>query len=163
LTHAKSGRKTTYGKMAEAAAKLPVPAKESIKLKDPKDWKIAGKPLKRLDTADKVTGKMEYGIDVKLPGMLNAAIKASPVHGGKLKSYDESKIAKAPGVKKVVKVADNAVAVIADTWWHAKSALDDLPIEWDPGENGKVSSATIAENLKEGLTAEKAFIGNQNG
>ncbi len=163
LTHAKSGRKTTYGKVAEAAAKLPVPAKESIKLKDPKDWKIAGKPLKRLDTADKVTGKMVYGIDVKLPGMLNAAIKASPVHGGKVKSFDAAKAEKMKGVKKVTTIADNAVVVIADTWWHAKTALDEIAIQWDNGDNGKVSSATIAEDLKEGLTAEKAFVGNQNG
>jgi isoquinoline 1-oxidoreductase beta subunit len=161
LTHAKSGRKTTYGKVAEAAAKLEVP--KTVPLKDPKDWKIAGKPLKRLDTADKVTGKMMYGMDVKLPGMLNAAVKASPVHGGKIKSFDAAKVAKMNGVVKVVQVADNAVAVIADTWWHAKSALDDLKIEWDPGEGGKVSSATIADILKEGLTAEKAFVGNQNG
>jgi isoquinoline 1-oxidoreductase subunit beta len=161
LTHAKSSRKTTYGKVAEAAAKLEVP--KNVALKDPKDWKIAGKPLKRLDTAEKVNGKMIYGMDVKLPGMLNAAVKASPVHGGKVKSFDAAKVANMKGVVKVVQVADNAVAVIADTWWHAKSALDDLKIEWDPGEGGKVSSATIADILKEGLTAEKAFIGNQNG
>ena len=161
LMHTKSGRKTTYGKVAEAAAKLEVP--KDVKLKDPKDWKIAGKPLKRLDTADKLTGKMIYGIDVKLPGMLNAAVKASPVHGGKIKSFDAAKIEGRKGVKKVVQVADNAVAVIADTWWHAKTALDDLPIQWDAGESGKVSSATIAEKLKEGLTAEKAFVGNKNG
>jgi isoquinoline 1-oxidoreductase beta subunit len=161
LTHAKSGRKTTYGKVAEAAAKLEVP--KNVALKDPKDWKIAGKPLKRLDTAEKVNGKMIYGMDVKLPGMLNAAVKASPVHGGKVKSFDAAKVANMKGVKKVVQVGDNAVAVIADTWWHAKTALDDLPIQWDPGEGGKVSSATIADVLKEGLTAEKAFVGNQNG
>ncbi len=93
-------RTTTYGKVAEAAAKIEPPA--DVKLKDPKDWKIAGKGLKRLDTADKTTGKMIYGIDVKLPGMLNAAIKACPVFGGKLKSYDEAKVAGMKGVKKVV-------------------------------------------------------------
>ena len=124
--------------MAEAAAKLEPPA--DVKLKDPKDWKIAGKPLKRLDTADKITGKMIYGIDVKLPGMLNAAIKACPVFGGKLKSFDEAKIAGMKGVKKVVQVGDTAVAVVADTWWHAKTALDALPIVWDEGDNAKVSS-----------------------
>src|SRR6266404_1572578 len=84
ITHEPSGRTTTYGKVADAAAKLDPP--KAIKLKDPKDWKIAGKPLKRLDTADKTTGKMMYGMDVKLPGMLNAAIKDCPVFGGKLKS-----------------------------------------------------------------------------
>src|SRR6476661_11091376 len=100
VTHNPSGRKLSYGKLAEAAAKLPVPEKPA--LKDPKDWKIAGKPLARLDTADKVVGKMEYGIDVKLPGMLNASIKQCPVFGGKVKSYDSAKIEKMPGVKKVV-------------------------------------------------------------
>src|SRR3954452_4870769 len=160
ITHS-SGKKTTYGKMAEAAAKLEVP--KDVKLKDPKDWKIAGKPLKRLDTADKVVGKMEYGIDVKLPGMLNASIKACPVFGGKVKSFDTAKVDKMPGVKKVVQVADNAVAVVADTFWHAKTALDALPIQWDTVGNEKVSSATIAKFLEEGLTAEQAFVGNKNG
>ena len=143
VTHT-SGKKTTYGKLAEAAAKLEVP--KEVKLKDPKDWKIAGKPLKRLDTADKVVGKMEYGIDVKLPGMLNASIKACPVFGGKVKSFDAAKAEKMPGVKKVVQVADNAVAVVADTFWHAKTALEALPIVWDTSGN-EGSSATIAEFL----------------
>jgi isoquinoline 1-oxidoreductase beta subunit len=161
ITHSPSGRKTTFGKVAEAAAKLEPPTE--IKLKDPKDWKIAGKPLKRLDTADKITGKMMYGIDVKLPGMLNAAIKDCPVFGGKVKSFDPAKVAGMKGVKKVVQVGDTAVAVVADTWWQAKTALDALPIVWDEGPNAKVSSATIAEALKTGLDAEQAFIGNQNG
>ncbi len=162
ITHTPSGKKTTYGKVVEAAAKLEPPA--DVKLKDPKDWKIAGKGLKRLDTEDKTTGKMMYGIDVKLPGMLNAAIKDCPVFGGKLKSFDEAKIANMKGVKKVVRVGDTAVAVVADTWWHAKSALDALPIVWDEGENNKVSSASIAKWLAEGLdNAQPAFVGNQNG
>jgi isoquinoline 1-oxidoreductase beta subunit len=160
ITHT-SGKKTTYGKVAEAAAKLEVP--KDVKLKDPKDWKIAGKPLKRLDTADKVVGKMEYGIDVKLPGMLNASIKACPVFGGKVKSFDAAKAEKMPGVKKVVKVDENAVAVVADTFWHAKTALEAVSIEWDTVGNEKVSSATIAKFLEEGLTAEQAFVGNKNG
>jgi isoquinoline 1-oxidoreductase beta subunit len=160
ITHKGSGRTTTYGKVAEAAAKLqPV----DVPLKDPKDWKIAGKGLKRLDTVEKTTGKAQYGVDVKLPGMLNAAIKDCPVTGGKIKSYDEAKIAKMPGVKKVVAVDGTAVAVIADTWWQAKTALDALPITWDEGENAKVSSETIATWLKEGLDATEAFVGNQNG
>src|SRR5207302_9560915 len=99
ITHKPSGRPTTYGTAAEAAAKLEPP--KEIKLKDPKDWKIAGKPLKRLDTPDKVTGKTVYGIDVKLPGMLSAAIKDCPVQGGKIKSFDDAKVANMPGVKKV--------------------------------------------------------------
>jgi isoquinoline 1-oxidoreductase beta subunit len=164
ITHAASGKTTTYGKVVEAAAKLTPPADADIKLKDPKDWKIAGKGLKRLDTVDKTTGKMIYGIDVKLPGMLNAAVKACPVFGGKLKSYDEAKVMGMKGVKKVVKVDDSAVAVVADTWWHAKSALDALPIVWDEGDNAKVSSESIAKWLAEGLdNAQPAYVGNTNG
>ncbi len=162
ITHASSGRSTSYGKVAEAASKLEPPA--DVKLKDPKDWTIAGKPLKRLDTVDKTTGKMTYGIDLKLPGMVCAAIKDCPVFGGKLKSFDEAKVSGMKGVKKVVRVGDSAVAVVADTWWHAKTALDALPIVWDEGDNAKVTSATIAKWLEEGLdSAQPAFVGNQNG
>ena len=143
ITHKPSGRTTTYGKVAEAAAKLEPP--KDVKLKDPKDWKIAGKPLKRLDTADKLTGKQQYSIDFKLPGMLCAAVKECPVFGGKVKSFDAAKITSMPGVKKVVQIGDAAVAVVADTWWQAKTALAALPIEWDEGPNAKVSSASIAE------------------
>jgi isoquinoline 1-oxidoreductase subunit beta len=161
ITHTPSGKTTTYGKVVEAAAKLTPPA--DVKLKDPKDWKLVGKGLKRLDTPDKVTGTTVYGIDVKLPGMLNAAISDCPVTGGKLKSFDEAKIAGMKGVKKVVMVGDTAVAVVADTWWHAKTALDALPIVWDEGENAKVSSATIAQWLAEGLDSGPAYVGNKNG
>ncbi|MGL9619929.1 molybdopterin-dependent oxidoreductase [Bradyrhizobium sp. U531] len=162
ITHKPSGRTTTYGKVAEAAAKLTPPAE--IKLKDPKDWKLIGKGVKRLDTVDKTTGAMIYGADVKLPDMLNAAIKDCPVFGGKLKSYDEAKIAGMKGVQKVVKVGDTAVAVVADTWWHAKTALEALPIVWDEGENAKVSSESIAKWLAEGLDdSQPAYVGNKNG
>jgi isoquinoline 1-oxidoreductase beta subunit len=163
ITHAASSRSTSYGKVAAAAAKLQAPDAKTVKLKDPKDWKIAGKPMKRLDTADKLNGSKVYAIDVNLPGMLCAAIKDCPVYGGKLKSYDESKIAGRPGVKKVVKVGNTAVAVVADTWWRAKSALDALPIEWDEGEGAKASSATIAAHLKEGLSATATNGDRKNG
>jgi isoquinoline 1-oxidoreductase beta subunit len=163
ITHAASKRSIRYGKIAAAAAKLTPPDPKTIKLKDPKDWKIAGKPLKRLDTADKLNGSKVYAIDLKLPGMLNAAIKDCPVFGGKLKSYDESKIAGMPGVKKVVKVKDTAVAVVADTWWRARKALEALPIVWDEGPNASRSSATIADLLKEGLTATATNGARQNG
>jgi isoquinoline 1-oxidoreductase beta subunit len=162
ITHTATGRTVSYGKVAEAAAKLEPPT--DVRLKDPRDWKIVGKSVKRLDTADKTTGKMIYGIDVKLPGMLSATIKACPVFGGKLKSFDEAKIVGMKGVRKVVRIGDNAVAVVADTWWHAKTALDALPIVWDEGDNAKVSSASIAKWLEEGLDrAQPAFVGNANG
>ena len=96
-------------------------------LKDPKDWKIAGKPLKRLDTAPKLTGEQVYSLDLKLPGMLCAAIKDCPVFGGKLTSFDAAKVQGMTGVKQVVKVGDSAVAVVAERWWQAKTALDALP------------------------------------
>ncbi|HYU67845.1 MAG TPA: molybdopterin cofactor-binding domain-containing protein [Burkholderiales bacterium] len=163
ITHAVSGRKTSYGRVAAAAAKLTPPDAKSIKLKDPKDWKIAGRPIKRLDTAMKLNGSLVYSIDLKLPGMLHAAVKASPVHGGKLVSYDDAKISTMPGVRRVVKVHDNAVAVVADTWWRAKTALEALPIVWNEREGAAQSSATIAERLKEGLTADDAFADTKIG
>jgi isoquinoline 1-oxidoreductase beta subunit len=163
ITHRPSGRTVTYGRVAEAAAKLPAPDPKSIKLKDPKSWKVAGQSVKRLDTVDKLTGKQVYGFDLKLPGMLNAAIRDCPVFGGKLKSFNAAKVAKMKGVKKVVRVGDSAVAVVADTWWHAKTALDALPVVWDEGPHAKVSSADIATMLKAGLDAEQAFVGNQAG
>ncbi|MXQ14528.1 xanthine dehydrogenase family protein molybdopterin-binding subunit [Microvirga makkahensis] len=161
VTHGPTGRTTTYGKVADAASKLEPP--KDVQLKDPKDWTIAGKPVKRLDTAEKLNGSQIYSIDVQRPGMLNAAIKACPVFGGKLKSFDAAQVEGMPGVRKVVSVGDNAVAVVADTWWRAKTALDALPIEWDEGPNARLSSESIAEMLKEGLTAEQTFVGNQAG
>ena len=163
ITHASSGRKTTYGKVAAAAAKLTPPDPKSIALKNPKDWKIAGRPMKRLDTADKLNGTQVYAIDVKLPGMLHAAIKASPVFGGKLASYDEAKISGRPGVRGVVKVNDSTVAVVADTWWRAKSALEALPIVWDEGPDASQSSARIATHLEEGLAAKDAYAFRNEG
>ena len=163
ITHTASGRRTTYGKVAEAAAKLPAPDPKSITLKNPRDWKIAGKPVKRLDTADKLDGSKVYAIDLKLPGMLHAAIKACPVFGGKLVSYEEAKVSGRPGVRRVVKVNDATVAVVADTWWRAKSALDALPIVWDEGAGASQSSATIAEHLKEGLAAKEAYAFRNEG
>jgi isoquinoline 1-oxidoreductase subunit beta len=161
ITHKPSGRTTTYGKVAEAAAKLPPPA--DVPLKDPKEWKLIGKSVKRLDTIQKVTGAQVYGFDLKMPGMLNAAIKECPVFGGRVKSFGAAKALGMPGVKHVVLVGDSAVAVVADTWWEAKTALDALPITWDEGPNASVSSATIADTLKAGLDADQAFVRTQIG
>jgi isoquinoline 1-oxidoreductase beta subunit len=161
ITHTPSGRTTTFGKVAGAAGKLSPPTE--VTLKDPKTWKLAGQPVKRLDTSPKLDGSQVFGMDVKLPGMLNAAIKDCPVFGGKIRSFNAAAIAGRPGVKKVVPVGESAVAVIADTWWHAKTALEALPIEWDEGPNAKVSSASIAAFLKEGLDAPQAIVGNESG
>ncbi len=163
IRHKGSNRTTSYGKVAAAAAKLTAPDPKGVSLKNPKQWKIAGKPLKRLDTADKLTGAKVYAIDLKLPGMLNAAVKACPVFGGKLVSFDEAKIKTMRGVRGAFRVSDDTVAVVADTWWRAKTALDALPIVWDEGENAKVSSASIAEHLKSGLTSDDAFADTNFG
>lgn len=163
ITHQATKRSTSYGKVAAAASKLTAPDHKSLTLKNPKTWKVAGKPLKRLDTADKLTGKQVYAIDLRLPGMLHAAIKACPVFGGKLVSFDESKIKDMRGVRGVVRVNDSTVAVVADMWWRAKTALDALPIVWDEGGNAKVSSASIAAHLKTGLTSDDAFADTNFG
>ena len=163
VTHAATGRSVSYGKVAAAAGKLASPDLTKVALKDPKDWKLAGKRLARLDTVDKTTGKQVFGMDLQMPGMLNAAIKQSPVFGGKLKSFNAAAIAGKPGVKKVVRVGDNAVAVVADTWWRAKTALEALPIEWDNGEHTKQSSAEFAKVMRAALDAPEAAMGNQNG
>lgn len=161
ITHTPSSRSVSFGSVAIAAGKLTPPT--TVVLKDPKDWHLAGKRLARLDSVDKTTGKQIYGMDLMLPGMLNAAIKDCPVFGGKLKSFDAAAIEKRPGVKKVVRVGDSAVAVIADTWWHAQAALEALPIVWDEGANAQLSSASFAAILEAALDAPQAAVGNQNG
>ena len=163
IAHAASKRSTSFGKVASAAAKLTPPDPKSITLKDPKAWKVAGKPMKRLDTWDKLNGSKIYSIDLQLPGMLHAAIKDCPVFGGKVVSFDDRKIMQMRGVKGVVKVDNTTVAVVADTWWRAKTALDALPVVWDEGPHANESSVTIAARLKEGLTASDAFADTDVG
>jgi isoquinoline 1-oxidoreductase beta subunit len=162
ITHTPSGKKTTYGKVSVAASQLEVP--KDAPLKDPKEWTLIGKSVNRIDgVSDKVTGRQVYAIDLKMPGMLVANIKESPVFGGKVKSYDATKAQSMKGVKKVVQVGDSAVAVVADTFWQAKTALDQVNIVWDNGANANVSSATIKKMLEEGLNADDAFVHNSNG
>src|SRR5215471_17716241 len=147
VTHKPSGRSLRYGEIAEAAARLPAPSEP--KLKDPKEWTLCGTPQKRLDTTDKVTGKPLFGIDVRVPNMLYAAIVQCPVFGGTVKSHDENKIRGRTGVRQVVALP-GAVAVVADNWWQAKQAVDTLPVTWDAGQKGTVSSSSIAELLRGG-------------
>ena len=161
IRHANSGKTTTYGAVAAAAAKLKAPAE--VALRDPKTWTIAGKPLPRLDTVDKTTGAQIYGMDLQLPGMLNAAIRDCPVVGGKVRTFDAVPVLRRPGVKAVVPVGDSAVVVVADTFWRAKTALDALNIVWDEGPNAKLSSADIAAQLKSGLDAADAIVGAEAG
>ncbi len=163
ISHKGSGKKTSFGKVAAAAAKIAPPDPKGIVLKDPKTWTIAGKPLKRADTIDKVTGKHSFGIDVKLPGMMIAAIRQCPVNGGKVKSFESARVEGMRGVKKVVQVGEEAVAVVADNFWNAKQAVLALPVVWDEGKSADVSSETIAAILKAGLDADEAFVGNRIG
>jgi isoquinoline 1-oxidoreductase subunit beta len=152
------GKKATYGQLAEAASKL-TPPKE-VALKDPSKWRYIGKPLKRLDTAGKITGKTEFGIDVRLPGMLYAALAQCPVIGGKVVSYDASKAKSMPGVKHVVQISDG-VAVVADSWWRAKTARDTISIQWDEGPNKALSSEAVFKGLADGLAKPAASIKQQ--
>jgi len=137
ITHKPTGKTKTFGDVATAAAEI-VPPTE-IKLKDPAEWKLIGKPLKRLDTVEKLTGKQIYGADLTLPGMLNAAIRACPEFGGRLGSFDDSTVKSMPGVKAVLRVDDTAVAVVAERWWQVKKAMDALPITCESGPNNDMS------------------------
>lgn len=150
-----------YGELAAEAAELEPPT--SVTLKDPSEWILAGKPLPRIDTLDKLDGSRKFSIDHTMPGMLNAAVSQCPVFGGTLASFDASAIEDMPGVKKVVQIDDRTVAVVADTWWRAKTALEALPIEWDEGEYADVSMDDIYAMLDDGLDADEAFVGNEAG
>jgi len=144
VTHTPSGRTLTYGALADKAAKLPVP--ERVPLKDPKDFTLIGTPAKRLDAAEKVNGKAQYGIDVRVPGMKIATVAASPVLGGKVAALDEAKAMAIPGVRQIVNLGD-VVAVVADHMWAAKQGLAALAIRWDDGPNGGVSTADVVQGL----------------
>ncbi|MGB7102921.1 MAG: xanthine dehydrogenase family protein molybdopterin-binding subunit [Xanthobacteraceae bacterium] len=145
VTHANSGRTLAYGDLAEAAGRLPVPP--AAPLKDPKEFALIGKPLKRLDTPGKSNGSVVYGIDTMLPGMKFATLAASPVFGGKVKHVDDSAANAVPGMRQVV-VLDDVVAVIGDHMWAAKKGLDALVITWDEGPHAQLSSAEIWEDLR---------------
>jgi isoquinoline 1-oxidoreductase beta subunit len=162
LTHAKSGRSTTYGKVAALAARTPHPNPEAIALKPPEMWTLMGTEQKNLDIPMKVTGETKYAIDVRLPGMKWAAVKTCPVYGGDVKSFDADAIRGKPGVRSVHqfpipdpkltrgRVFSGGVGVVADTWYQAKTALDALPIEWTvPPER----AAFTTESMRAALTA----------
>jgi isoquinoline 1-oxidoreductase subunit beta len=144
VTHTPSGRTLTYAALADKAAKLPVP--EKVPLKDPKDFTLIGTPAKRLDAAEKVSGKAQYGIDVRVPGMKIATVAASPVLGGKVAGLDEAKAMAIAGVRQVVNLGD-VVAVVGDHMWAAKQGLAALAIQWDDGPNGTVSTADVVQGL----------------
>jgi isoquinoline 1-oxidoreductase beta subunit len=160
ITHAPSGRTTTYGRVAAKAAQTPHPHPETITIKAPDQWTLMGTERKNLDVPDKVMGKTVYGIDVRLPGMKWAAVKACPVYGGDVKRYDFDTVRSMPGVRSAVqfpipdtactrgRVFSGGVAVIADTWYQAKTAIDKMPIEWTvPPENAAVTTAMMHDAL----------------
>lgn len=151
IVHKPSGRRLSYGALAVAAAKITPP--HDVKLKPAGDWKIIGTSVARFDIPAKTDGSAVFGIDVKLPGMVYAVPRQCPVFGGTVKSYDESKIKGMPGVMAVVAIP-NGVAVVAQHFWQAKTAAEALPVEWDVGGNGAVSSATIQERLTKGADDE---------
>jgi isoquinoline 1-oxidoreductase subunit beta len=155
-----NGKKATYGSLAAAASKLPLP--EKVALKDPKDFTLLGKRTKRLDTPAKVNGTAEYGIDVRLPGMVYASLEQCPVIGGTVKSFDASKAKAMPGVIDVVQIPDG-IAVVADTWWHAKKAREGLNIVWDEGAGAALSDKTMLEGIRAGAASDKMLPLKANG
>ncbi len=159
ITHS-SGKRTTFGKVAAAASRLEIP--KEPKLKDPKDWTLIGTSPARFDIPDKTTGKQIYAADVRLPGMVHASVLQCLVFGGKLKSFDESRVKGMRGVKSVV-AGDDWVAVVADNWWRANQALKALPVEWDVGENGNVSSESIKQFLRTGIDAKDVPVARKDG
>jgi isoquinoline 1-oxidoreductase beta subunit len=145
VSHASSGRSLSYGDLIDAAGAQPVP--QDPPLKDPKDFTLIGKPLKRLDTPNKTDGKVVYGIDAMLPGMKFATLAQCPVFGGKVGRVDDSAAKKVPGVQQIV-VLDDLVAVVGDHMWAAKKGLDALLITWDEGANAKINSSDIWNDLR---------------
>jgi isoquinoline 1-oxidoreductase beta subunit len=160
VIHRPSGRKVRFGQVAQAASKLEPPAE--VKLKDPKDWNLLGRSARRLDIKDKVTGKPLFGIDVQLPGMLHAAIAQCPVFRGKVRTVAGEQLLGLRGLVKVVKL-DDAVAVVADSWWRAQKMLKVLPIEWDAGENGGATTASIREFVRFGLDDSSVPVARNDG
>lgn len=148
------GKRATYGQMAAAASRLPVPEKPSIK--DPKDFRIVGKATKRLDSPAKTNGTATFGVDVKVPGMVYAALRQCPVIGGKVKSFDAAQAKGMPGVQNVVQINDG-VAVVADSWWRAKKALDTVTVQWDEGVGAALSDESILAGTREALKSGKVL------
>lgn len=162
ISHGPSGRQSGFGALAEAAAAQPVP--ENVTLKDPADWHIIGQPFPRVDIPPSVDGSQVYGIDVELPGMVYAATASCPVFGGSVRSFDATKARTRKGVIDVFAVDGNAVAVVADNWWRANKALQEIEIEWDTAGNGDVSSDDILALFQANLdNPEGAALPNNAG
>src|SRR4051812_31470880 len=160
VVNIRTNERVTYGSLAEAAAKLPVP-QQNVALKDPTQFKLVGKPQKRMDTPGKVSGKTTFGIDVKVPGMLYATLQRCPVFGGKVKSFDATKTKAVPGVKDVVQIS-NGVAVLADNTWAAMEGRKVLVVQWDEGSLAATSSATIRKAFSD-LAEKPGAVARKEG
>lgn len=160
VTHTPSKRSLSYGQLATAAAKLEAP--KEVRLKDPKDWTLIGKSIPRVDIPSIVTGRIKYGIDTQLPGMLHAAVAACPVFNGKVKSMDASKVENRRGIVKVLNMGE-FVAVVADNWWRAKEALREVSVDWDVGEHGTLNSAGIMAQFKAGMEQSELAVARNDG
>ena len=160
ILHAPTKRRLSYGSLAEAAAKLSVP--QDVSLKEPNQYHLIGKPTKRLDTPDKVNGRAEYGIDVRLPGMVYAVVARCPVFGGKVASFDAAKAKAVPGVKDVIQIS-NGIAVVADNTWTAMRGRRALEVKWDEGPNANHSSAGISKILADLAATPTAAVARKQG
>jgi isoquinoline 1-oxidoreductase beta subunit len=168
ITHAPSGRRTTYGALAAQAAQIALPDPSKIRIKGPDQFTLMGTERKNLDVPLKVSGKAIYGIDVQLPSMLYAAAVACPVFGGKVKSYNFSAVKDRPGVHSAVKFegkgyVSGGIAVVADTWWRAKTALDLMPIEWDLGPDANRNTAEMVAAITDLLTKPGTIVLAEGG
>ena len=148
VIHTASKRRLSYGMLADTARQLAPP--KNVALKDPKSYRVVGKARKRLDTPDKVNGRTQFGMDVRLPGMLHAVVERCPVFGGKVASFDATKAKAVPGVRQVIQVS-NGIGVVADNTWSAMEGRRALEVKWDEGPNASVNSASISK-----LFAERA-------
>lgn len=160
VSHAGSGRKLAFGALAKSAGALPMPPQ--VTLKDPKDFTIIGKPLRRVDSVDKTRGATQFGIDVRVPGMKVATVRACPAFGGKLVGVDERRTRAIPGVIDVIRL-ENAVAVVGEHFWAAKQGLEALDIIWDPGENADLTTAELRGALAEALRNDKSIVAREQG
>ncbi len=161
VRHASSGRQLRFGQLAAAAAKRPIPAE--VALKQPGQWRLIGKSIPQFDVEAKSVGAPIFAGDVRLPGMLYAAVRACPTQGGKLAGFEAAGIRDIVGVKHVVRVGETAVAVIADSWWRAQQAVEKLDVRWDAGSAAAFSSASFQDSLRADLDAADAFSGRQLG
>jgi isoquinoline 1-oxidoreductase beta subunit len=159
VIHGGSGRRATYGELAEAAAEIPLP--ENVPLKNPKDFRLIGTNVKRMEGRDKVTGGAEFSLDVKLPGLLTAVVAHPPVFGAKVKSFDAERARALPGVTKVKQIT-SGVAVIARDFWTARRAREELRVEWDEGGGASLSTEALREQYRK-LAEESGALAENEG